>query len=238
MKQCTEDFISPARLAVIHKVNVCSIRQWVKNSGEKLPKKYDLKKICNKELISTESSTEDQEDTFSSNDIDMDKESQAENCEDNFLCPKCDHKSTSKYHLDMHIEAHRDCSVCGITFFGPNSKRDLASHLKKHENKPKKQFICDFCNVEYATKQSLQRHQTTCKKKEFKKNVKQEEINESYKGEYSNEEYKDDVEEDLEVDIDQEFAQDTEERTYGEGENLDYEDDGEVQYPDKEANQQ
>ena len=78
VKQCTEDFISPARLAVIHKVNVCSIRQWVKNSGEKLPKKYDLKKICNKELISTESYTEDQEDTFSSNDIDMDKESQAE----------------------------------------------------------------------------------------------------------------------------------------------------------------
>ena len=162
VKQCTEDFISPARLAVIHKLNVCTIRQWVKHSGEKLPKKYDLKKICNKELISTESYTE--EDSFTSNDIDMDKESQAENYEDNFLCPKCDHKSTSKYHVDMHIEGHRDCSVCGMTFFGPNSKRDLASHLKKHEIKVKKQFICEFCNVEYATKQSLQRHQNTCKK--------------------------------------------------------------------------
>ena len=162
VKQCTEDFISPARLAVIHKLNVCTIRQWVKHSGEKLPIKYDLKKICNKELISTESSTE--EDSFTSNDIDMEKEFQAENYKDSFLCPKCDHKSTSKYHLDMHIESHRDCSVCGMTFFGNNGARDLARHLKKHEIKPKKQFICDFCNVEYKTKQTLQRHQNTCKK--------------------------------------------------------------------------
>ena len=225
VKQCTEDFISPARLAVIHKLNVCTIRQWVKHSGKKLPIKYDLKQIPYKELVSTESFTE--EDSFTSND--MDNESQAENYENNLLCPKCDHKSTSKYHLDMHIEAHRDCSVCGMTFFGPNSKRDLASHLKKHENKPKKQFICDFCNVEYATKQSLQRHQTTCKKKEFKKNVKQEEINESYKEEYSNEEYKDYDEEDVEGETDQEFAQETEEGMFGEGENQDEVIDWEVQ---------
>ena len=37
---------------------------------------------------------------------------------------------------------------------------------------------------------------------------------------------------------DQEYAQETVEGIYGERENLDYEDDGEVQYPDKEANQQ
>ena len=62
-----------------------------------------------------------------------------------------------------------------MTFFGPNSKRDLASHLKKHENKPKKQFICDFCNVEYATKQNLQRHQNTCKKNVQKDQEKNDE---------------------------------------------------------------
>ena len=99
---------------------------------------------------------------------------------DDFLCPKCDHKSTSKYHLDMHIEGHRDCSICGMTFFGPNSKRDLASHLKKHEIKAKKQFICDFCNVEYATKQSLQRHQNTCKKNVQKDQGHQEKYDESF----------------------------------------------------------
>ena len=37
---------------------------------------------------------------------------------------------------------------------------------------------------------------------------------------------------------DQEYAQETVEGIYGERENLDFEDYGEVQYPDKEANQQ
>ena len=169
---------------------------------------------------------------------------------DAFLCPKCDHKSPSKYHLDLHIEGHHDCSVCGKTFFGGNGVRDLANHMKKHFKhlKPKKQkkelpeFKCEFCNFVYKNKRNLLRHQTTCKKKGFKKNVKQEpfeEVNESYKEEYSNEEYKDYGEEDVEGDVDQEFAQDTtEEGIYGEGEYLDYEDDGEVQYPDKEAKQQ
>ena len=161
MKQCTEDFISPARLAVIHKLNVCTIRQWVKHSGKKLPIKYDLKQIPYKELVSTESFTE--EDSFTSND--MDNESQAENYENNLLCPKCDHKSTSKYHLDMHIEGHQDCSQCEMTFSGLNGSRDLANHIKKHEREKKTQFKCEFCKFEYKTKQTLNRHQTTCKKK-------------------------------------------------------------------------
>ena len=45
-------------------------------------------------------------------------------------------------------------------------------------------------------------------------------------------------EEDMGGEIDQEYAQETVEEIYGERENLAYEDDGEVQYPDKEANQQ
>ena len=45
-------------------------------------------------------------------------------------------------------------------------------------------------------------------------------------------------EEDMGGETDQEYAQETVEGIYGERENLDYEDDGEVQYPDKEANQQ
>ena len=45
-------------------------------------------------------------------------------------------------------------------------------------------------------------------------------------------------EEDMGGETDQEYAQETVEEIYGERENLAYEDDGEVQYPDKEANQQ
>ena len=45
-------------------------------------------------------------------------------------------------------------------------------------------------------------------------------------------------EEDMGGETDQEYAQETVEVIYGERENLDFEDDGEVQYPDKEANQQ
>ena len=45
-------------------------------------------------------------------------------------------------------------------------------------------------------------------------------------------------EEDMGGETDQEYAQETVEVIYGERENLDFEDYGEVQYPDKEANQQ
>ena len=157
------------------------------------------------------------------------------------MCPKCDHKSPSKYHLDLHIEGHHDCSECGKTFFGGNGVRNLANHMKKHfkhlkPKKPKKElpeFKCEFCNFVYKNKRNLIRHQTTCKKRGFKKNVKEEpfeeEINESYKEEYSNEEYKVYVEEDVEGETDQEFAQETEEGMFGEGENQDEVIDWEVQ---------
>ena len=81
------------------------------------------------------------------------------------MCLKCDHNSSSQYHLDMHIEGHRDCSQCEMTFSGLNAPRDFASHIKKHEKKEEKPFKCEFCKFEYKTKQNLNRHQTTCKKK-------------------------------------------------------------------------
>jgi hypothetical protein len=111
VKQCTEELISPARLAVIHKVDRDTIKRWVKNSGKKLPAKYVLQQEGKSNI------------------------------------------------------GHRDCNQCGQTFFGSHSKRDLATHMKKHEVKLMKQFICQFCNVEYKSKFSMNRHENKCPKK-------------------------------------------------------------------------
>ena len=32
---------------------------------------------------------------------------------DTFLCPKCDYKCQSLYHLHLHIKGHYDCNQCG-----------------------------------------------------------------------------------------------------------------------------
>ena len=40
VKQCTEELISPTGLAVMHKKNEKTIRNWVKSSGTQLPLKY------------------------------------------------------------------------------------------------------------------------------------------------------------------------------------------------------
>ena len=58
---------------------------------------------------------------------------------------------------------HKDCEQCGASFFGANSKQNLANHLKKHLPKP--QNICQFCNKNYKWKSDLVRHQLTCKKR-------------------------------------------------------------------------
>ena len=84
---------------------------------------------------------------------------------DTFLCPECDYKCQSLYHLHLHIKCHYGCNQCGMMFFGGQGKRNLAKHMKKRVIKEKKQFIREFCNCEYSTKRNLQRHQDMCKKK-------------------------------------------------------------------------
>lgn len=85
---------------------------------------------------------------------------------------------------------------------------------------------------------SQQRQRSVDSPVEVKQEPLEEEMNEGYEEEYPNEEYEDYGEEDVEGDVDQEFAQDTEEGIYGEGEYPDEDDDGEVQYDDEEAYQQ
>ena len=93
------------------------------------------------------------------------QETQAKGYQDNLLCPKCDYIGYSQFHLDSHLIGHYDCEICGQTFFGGHGKRNLARHLEKHAIKVKKQFICEYCNVKYISKFSLERHQNTCKTK-------------------------------------------------------------------------
>ena len=182
VKQCTEELISPARLAQIHRIDRDTIKRWVKNSGKKLPTKYVLQiegksytyppikpktsELChNNQSISTQSFPE--EDSESSNDVDIQQEFQEKKY---FFCPKCEYKGSLQCYLDTHLKSHQDCNQCGQTFFGGHSKRDLATHLKKHEVKlmklkNPKQFICQFCKVKYKSKFSMNRHENICPKK-------------------------------------------------------------------------
>ena len=43
IKQCTEELISPSKLASMHKKSEKTIRKWVKSSGVPLPQKYQQK---------------------------------------------------------------------------------------------------------------------------------------------------------------------------------------------------
>ena len=190
VKQCAEDLISPAKLAKMHSINAISVLHWLKNSGLELPTKYELHGKFNEKpsVNEPQPSTSDNqtssltnaliinpkskwpslpEASVTDNHVDLQTLPESVTFQGAFLCPKCDHKSPSQYHLDMHIEGHRDCSQCEMTFFGINGPRDFATHIKKHEikEKKKKQFKCEFCNFEYKTKQTLNRHQSTCKKK-------------------------------------------------------------------------
>ena len=179
VKQCTEELISPARLAKIHKIDRDTVKRWVKNSGKKLPTKYVLQiegksytyppiKPKTSELyhnnlsISSQSFPEEDQ-----NDVDIQQESQEKKY---FFCPKCEYKGSLQCYLDTHLKSHQDCNQCGQTFFGGHSKRDLATHLKKHEVKlmklkNPKQFICQFCNVKFKSKFSMNRHENMCPKK-------------------------------------------------------------------------
>ena len=115
----------------MHNKNKVTVRNWVKESGVELPEKYELYgKFSMKPSVD-----EPQTSISDENNVDLQTSPKAVNSKDAFSCPKCDHKSPSKYHLDLHKEGHYDCSYCGMTFFGGNGARALANHIKKHEIK-------------------------------------------------------------------------------------------------------
>ena len=72
--------------------------------------------------------------------------------------PNCDFETLRKNSLDVHIKSHTNCKFCGKMFPGKNK---LAVHLTTH--KPKKQYLCDFCDKDCKYRQSKWRHMKTCK---------------------------------------------------------------------------
>ena len=86
---------------------------------------------------------------------------------DNSLkCPKCNFETSKKNSLDLHVKSiHVECEQCGQVFVGSRAKGQLGGHLKKHHNQFPKQHLCEFCNKEFKTKQTVTRHmETSCPK--------------------------------------------------------------------------
>ena len=74
----------------------------------------------------------------------------------------CNFETSRKNYLDSHIKSHTSCEYCGEVLPG---KKQLTVHLTKHKpkDKPKKQYLCDFCSKDCKCRQSKWRHMKTCK---------------------------------------------------------------------------
>ena len=75
-------------------------------------------------------------------------------------CPLCNFETSRKGCLDAHIKSHISCEQCGQVFLG---KRQLAVHLTTH--KPKKNYLCDFCNMDCKKCSNKKKHIKICKKR-------------------------------------------------------------------------
>ena len=75
-------------------------------------------------------------------------------------CPMCKFETSRKSCLDSHIKSHIRCEQCGQVFLG---KRQLAVHLTTH--KPKKNYLCDFCNMDCKKCSNKKKHMKICKKR-------------------------------------------------------------------------
>ena len=202
VKQCTDELISPTKLAEMHQKSERTIRNWVKSSGAQLPLKYLEKKSQRKiaftpfyvddSLLTTNDATQrlskqlvlnlksnwpslskavDSQPNSSNStncetiSLEPELEKQSKSDEENLQCPKCSFKTSLKHNLDRHLNFHNDCVFCGKVFLGSGAKRLLTSHLKTHQEKPKKQYICIFCNKDHKQGSNLKKHMKICKKK-------------------------------------------------------------------------
>ena len=186
IKQCTEDLISPPKLAKIHGVSESTIKRWVRRSGKALPVRYQQllkKKVDNsatesltKELIANLKSkwpilnasvikpSVEQSSPNSTIEqevmLDPQPSTSRKQLPMSLKCLKCDFKTYQKNYLDKHIQGHKDCEHCGKDFHG---KRQLATHLKTHRIPAR--TVCDFCNHRFSKPANLKKHEKTCPKK-------------------------------------------------------------------------
>ena len=174
VRQCTEEAISPSKLAEMHGITEKTVRNWVKKSGAQLPSHY-------KESLSQASSQNmivDQASASTSNTVTL-KDSKelitklkskwpslALANDKNLKCPKCIFETSKQHSFDLHVKSiHVECELCGHVFFGYRAKSQLAGHLKKHQTQEPKQYLCEFCQKDCKYKQHVKKHMKICHKR-------------------------------------------------------------------------
>ena len=65
----------------------------------------------------------------------------------------------------MKILGHKDCNICGMSFYGTSARRNFERHMKRKHFPKIRKAICEFCNKDYKIKSKLIIHLKTCKKK-------------------------------------------------------------------------
>ena len=73
-------------------------------------------------------------------------------------CEHCELKSESPGSFQRHKNSVKYCEHCGKVFCGRHAKRQLESHQKEHDFKPKKAHICDHCKKAFPFPSKLKEH--------------------------------------------------------------------------------
>ena len=155
IKQCTEDLISPPKLAKIHGVSQSTIKRWVRRSGKALPGRYEQQLKSKVDNSATDSLTQQLIANLRSKwpllnasvtkplveqsspksmivqevMLDPQPSTSRKQLPLSLKCLKCDFKTSQKIYLDKHIQGHKNCERCGKDVHG---KRQFATHLKTH----------------------------------------------------------------------------------------------------------
>ena len=181
--QCTEELISPIELSKMYGVSRRTIQFWVTSSGASLPQKYRKKFLevsipTNDQQSSSTSSSSTVFGDHSYTKTEFTASSEIPRTADSLKkvvpktklhcpIPMCNFETSRKNYLDSHIKSHITCEHCGEVLPG---KKQLTVHMTKHKpkDKPKKQYLCDFCSKDCKCRQSKWRHMKTCKKRSDK----------------------------------------------------------------------
>ena len=174
VRQCTEEAISPCKLAEIHGISEKTVRNWVKKSGAQLPSHYkeSLSQVSSQNMIvdQTSASTSNTVTLKDSKELITKLKSKwpslASADDNNLKCPKCNFETSKQHSLELHVKSiHVDCELCGHVFFGCRAKFELAGHLKKHQAQEPKQYLCEFCQKDCKYKQNVKKHMKICHKR-------------------------------------------------------------------------
>ena len=155
VQQCTKDLISPAELSSRHGISIRTIQMWVTSSGAKLPLKYK-KKIDKVQKVKLDPRIEKELKKIEKSA----KKRPSLSLSVSLHCPMCEFETSRKGCLDSHIKSHISCEQCGQVLLG---KRQMAVHLTTH--KPKKNYFCDFCNMDCKKCSNKKKHMKICKKR-------------------------------------------------------------------------